>query len=85
MIAREIEKLGRTEWAANYLASAKRPFEIRIAPGEHYPSPIHKLAASEEVVSLISIPLIYGDKLVGLIMLYHKTELHAHFRGLDVR
>src|SRR5438309_7339341 len=59
--AREIDKLGHTDWAPKYLAGSNKPFVITVKTGTSHPSPIHKLVASEGLSEVVSIPLLYSD------------------------
>jgi signal transduction histidine kinase len=69
-LAREIEKLGRAQWAVNNLVASNKPRIARTVAQAPYPSPLHKLAASEGIAAIISVPMIYQDKLMGILLVF---------------
>src|SRR5436190_23644722 len=81
--AREMEKLVRTDWAPKDLAGANQPFVVAVKTGTHQPSPIHKLVASEGLAQLVSIPLVYADKLIGVVVTYRAGKREYSPEELD--
>ncbi len=78
-VAVELEKLGHTQWAANYLGSSDGPSLVGTSEQGVYPSPIHKVAHREGFEALLSVPMFYEGKLRGLALFYfeHTPELDA--------
>ena len=73
--AREIEKMGRTQWTASDLVHSDRPATVRTVTQPPFPSPIHKLAASESIVWMVAVPMIYLEKLIGILLLFQRTDM----------
>src|SRR5207253_11057149 len=68
--AREIEKLGQAQWTVSNLVTTDKPRVVRTVTKAPYPSPLHKLAASEGVATIVSVPMVYQEKLVGILLLF---------------
>lgn len=75
-LAEEIDRLGRTQAATAFLTDPARPTVLHPTPAEHYPSPLYKLAVDEGIRTLISVPLIYRGRLIGIMLIYNR-ERHA--------
>lgn len=71
--AREIEKLGRSQWAISSLVASNKPGVVRTVSSAPYPSPMHKLASSEGIAAIVSVPMLYQEKLVGVLLLFQTT------------
>jgi signal transduction histidine kinase len=72
-ISHELEKLGRTEWVGQYLVTGKKPLVLEIPRGTRQPSPIHRLASVEGMAQIVAVPLLFGQRLTGLLLLYHRA------------
>lgn len=68
--AQEIEKLGKAQWVVSNLVTSNRPRVLRMVSQIPYPSPLHKLASAEGIAAIISVPMIYQDKLAGIMLLF---------------
>jgi signal transduction histidine kinase len=71
-VSRELDKLGRTEWVGQYLATGKKAQVLEIPPGTRQPSPIHRLASAEGMAQIVAVPLLFGSRLTGLLILYNR-------------